>query len=119
MAASLKGDTMKWVMAVIIPLLLSCSNSTSIPDNVLILTGTIEVLAPGTKSETVVLEAYEGDRYALVGDVAKELVKEAGVTVTVTAVPTDKGWSVRPDYQKLLVIEYLIIEQEYHETDYY
>lgn len=110
---------MRWIMLMTILALLSCGNSTSIPDDVLILTGTIEVLCPGTKSETVVLEDYDGDRYALVGDVARELVKEAGVTITITAVPTDKGWSVKPEYPKLLVLEYLILEQEYPDREYY
>ncbi len=109
---------MRWIILSIILVVLSCGNSTSIPDDTLVLTGIIEVLFPGTKSETIVLES-DIDRYALIGDLARELLKETGVTVTVTAVPTDKGWSVKPEYLKLLVLEYAIIEQEYRDAEYY
>jgi len=71
-------------------------------------TGIVQVLAQGTRSETVVLEeTLTGDRYSLVGDVARELVPLAGSTVIVTAVPTGEGWTIRPEYPRLLVLDYI------------
>ena len=91
-------------------LLISCGTTETMPDaDHLIYTGTVQVLAQGTRSETVILEDLEtGEFYALVGETARELVRLAGSTVTVTTIITDEGWSVRPEFVKLKVLEYVI-----------
>jgi hypothetical protein len=74
------------------------------------LTGVTQVLAAGTRSETVVLEVIDtGEYYALVGDLARELIPVYGTEVSVTGVLTDEGWSVREDLQKIMVIDYTIL----------
>jgi hypothetical protein len=74
---------------------------------ILEITGIVQVLEQGTRSETVILEeTLTGDRYSLVGDAARELTRMYGMIVTVTAIPTDEGWTVRPEYTKLLVLDW-------------
>lgn len=76
-------------------------------------TGTIEVIAPGSRSETVLLEDIDtGEKYALVGDIARELAQQYGMTVIITAIPTEEGWSIRPELQKLNVFEYVLMIPE-------
>ncbi len=82
-------------------------------DNYLQYTGSIEVIAPGSRSETILLEDIDtGEKYALVGDIARELSQQYGMTVIVTAIPTDEGWSIRSELQKLRVIEYVLMIPE-------
>jgi hypothetical protein len=72
------------------------------------ITGIVQILEQGTRSETVILEeTLTGDRYSLVGDEARELTRMYGMIVTVTAVPTDEGWTVRPEYPKLLILDWI------------
>jgi len=76
-------------------------------------TGSIEVIALGSRSETVLLEDIDtGEKFALVGDIARELSQQYGMTAIITAIPTEEGWSVRPELQKLRVIEYILIVPE-------
>jgi len=101
---------MKYFFAVIIILTAACGTTQSITDEYLHFTGSIQVLAVGTRSETVVFEDVEtGERYALVGELAQELVPQYGLPVAITAVPTEVGWSVDPDLKKLNLIEYVIL----------
>lgn len=101
---------MKYLPAALIALMISCGPSQSIPENYLQLTGTTQVMAVGTRSETVVFEDFQtGERYALVGDLASELVPLYGLPVTVTVVPTEEGWSMDPDLQKLELLEYTVL----------
>ncbi|OPL17589.1 MAG: hypothetical protein AVO35_09160 [Candidatus Aegiribacteria sp. MLS_C] len=82
------------------------------------MTGTTQVLAAGTRSETVVFEDIDtGERFALVGELARELVPRYGVPVSVTVVPTEEGWSVDPELQKMKLIEYAILttDEDYYE----
>ena len=70
-------------------------------------TGIVQVLEQGSRSETVILEeTLTGDRYSLVGDGSRELTRMYGMIITVTAIPTDEGWTVRPEYPKLLVLDW-------------
>jgi hypothetical protein len=97
-------------------ILSGCGTGTSQrEEQTVVLTGVTQVLQAGTRSETVVLEVTEsGEFYALVGDLARELVAGYGTEVAVTGVPTEEGWSVREDLQKILVIDYSILgEPEY------
>lgn len=104
---------MKYIFTVILLLLLACGSTESTPDRYVQYTGIIEVVAPGTRSETVLLEDFNsGERFALVGDIARELAQQYGMSVTVTAIPTEEGWSIRPELQKLKVIEYALITPE-------
>lgn len=101
---------MKYLPAALIAIMVACGPSRSIPENSLQLTGTTQVMAVGTRSETVVFEDYRtGERYALVGDLASELVPLYGLPVAVTAVPTEQGYSMDPDLQKLELIEYTVL----------
>ena len=70
-------------------------------------TGIVQVLEQGTRSETVILEdTSTGDRYSLVGDGSRELTRMYGMIVTVTAIATEEGWTIRPEYPKLLVLDW-------------
>lgn len=101
---------MKYLPAAFIAIMVSCGPSRSIPENYLQLTGTTQVMAVGTRSETVVFEDFQtGERYALVGDLAGELVPLYGLPVSVIAVPTEKGYSMDPDLQKLELLEYTVL----------
>jgi len=99
-----------WLAAGII--LLAACGTTTVPEQefegVLEYTGIVQVLAQGTRSETVVLEENDtGQWYSLVGDMARELVRKAGMTITVTALPTEEGWTIRPEFPRLEVVEYV------------
>ena len=90
----------------------STENSTG-SDGYVQYTGAIEVIAPGSRSETVILEDIDtGEKFALVGDIARELSQQYGMTVIITAIPTEEGWSIRPELQKLKIIEYVLIIPE-------
>lgn len=93
-------------------LLLSASCSTSRTgaaapgDGATTLAGTVEVLAPGSGSETVILQVdATGEVIALVGEEASILRGMPGVPVTVTGFFTDEGWSIDPDIRKLRVTD--------------
>ncbi len=89
----------------------SCSTEEVPPDCCVQMTGLVEVLSSGTPSETVILEETEsGERYALVGEMAVELADRYGEPVTVTGYETDQGFSVEPDLQRFLVVEYAFEE---------
>lgn len=93
-------------------LLLSASCSTSSTGAALpggaatTLAGTVEVLASGTMSETVILQVDStGEVVALVGEEASFLREMPGVPVTVTGFFTDEGWSVDPGIRKFHVTD--------------
>ncbi len=104
---------MKYLLTIIIVLIAACGTTQRIQDEYLHYTGSTQVMAVGTRSETVVFEDYEtGERFALVGDLARELVPQYGLTIIVTVIPTEAGWSMDPDLQKLKLIEYVLIGSE-------
>lgn len=79
-------------------------------DDLVRVTGLIEVLLAGTRSETVILEDAEtGDVYALVGEVAYELTGSYGCEAAITGKPTEEGWSVRDELPRLWVVEYTVL----------
>lgn len=94
--------------AAVVAVMAGCG-SPAIRDSALVtLSGRLDVLAAGTRSETVVIETPDGVVYALVGDLACELRDSWGMTAWVTGSPTDEGWSIRPDLQKIRVEEYTL-----------
>jgi hypothetical protein len=97
--------------AVTLLVLAGCGTESSSPGHeTIVLTGVTQVLFAGTRSETVVLaETATGDYYALVGDLARELVQVYGSEVAVTGVFTEEGWSVREELQKVLVLDYSVL----------
>ncbi len=104
---------MKYCLAIIIVLVVACGTTQQIRNDYLQYTGSTQVMAVGTRSETVVFEDFEsGERFALVGDLARELVPQYGLPVVITVIPTEEGWSMDPDLQKLELIEYVMIGSE-------
>ena len=90
----------------------SCSTSSTSGDagaplnGAVTLSGTVEVLAPGSRSETIILQVdATGEVVALVGEGASVLRGMPGVTVTVTGRFTTAGWSVDPGIRKLEVTD--------------
>lgn len=101
-------------LCLLLPLMLlisgCCTETRRLGDDQITLIGVIQVLFAGTMSETVILEVTAtGEFYALVGDVARELVSVSGTEVTVTGRPTEEGWSVREELQKISVVMYTIL----------
>jgi hypothetical protein len=94
--------------AAVVALLAGCGSPAVRATGLSTLSGRIDVLAAGTRSETVVIETPEGEVYALVGDLACELRDSWGMTAWVTGSPTDEGWSIRADLQKIRVEEYTL-----------
>ena len=73
-------------------------------------TGVTQVLSAGTRSETVGLEVTAtGEYFALVGDVARELIAIYGSEVAVTGEFTSEGWSIREELPMILVIDYTVL----------
>lgn len=70
--------------------------------------GGMEVLFPGSKSETVILtDSSTGIRYALVGQPAGRLVEEGAAGAHVLGELTREGWAVREDLPKVMVMHVL------------
>ena len=104
---------MKYYFSIIIVLIVACGTTQRIQNDYLQYTGSTQVMAVGTRSETVVFEDFEtGERFALVGDLARELVPQYGLPVVITVILTEEGWSMDPDLRKLELIEYVMIESE-------
>lgn len=104
---------MKYCLTIFIVLIAACGTTQQIQNDYLQYIGSTQVMAVGTRSETVVFEDFEtGERFALVGDLARELVPQYGLPVVITVIPTEEGWSIDPDLQKLELIEYVMIGSE-------
>ena len=81
-------------------------------DNIRV-TGIVDVLHAGTRSETVILaDEASGEVFALVGERAFDIVPEYGQMTAVIGKLTEEGYSVREDLQKIHVIDYSIISVE-------
>lgn len=96
------------IAAVLLLITVSCGASTaSAGDDTVRLTGIVQVLYAGTRSETVILtEDATGEVFALVGELAYDLVPEYGLTTTVLGRFTTEGYSVREDLRKVHVLDY-------------
>jgi len=76
-------------------------------------TGITEVLHAGTRSETVIItDDSTGEVFALVGELALDIVLEYGQQTSVTGRITQEGFSVREDLRKLNVTDYSIVGVE-------
>ena len=98
----------------ILPLVLllsGCGTGSGVPgEEPVTMIGVTQVLFAGTMSETVVLEVtVTGEYYALVGDMARELIPIYGSEVAITGMFTEEGWSAREELQKILVIDYSVL----------
>ncbi|GEM_PF-557666 len=77
------------------------------------ITGIVEVLAAGTRSESVIItDEASGEVFALVGEKAFDIVPEYGQLTAVRGRLTEEGYCVRMDLQKVYVIDYSIISVE-------
>lgn len=88
------------------------SDSTQPPDT-LAVTGVVEVLHPGTRSETyIITDSDSGETFALVGDIVYEIVPEVSRQTAVIGRLTEEGYSVREDLRKLYVIDFSATQEE-------
>lgn len=75
-------------------------------DGLVSLSGTLEVLLPGTRSETLVLtDGSTRGTYALVGDLARRLVLRGAREASVRGRLSREGWSVREELPRILLVE--------------
>lgn len=87
------------------------TSTTSGSEDTVRITGIVEVLHAGTRSETVILtENSTGKVYALVGDLAYDLVPDYGMNTSVLGRITEEGYSVREDLEKVFVIDYSFVD---------
>lgn len=76
--------------------------------------GIVQVLHAGTRSETVILtDDASGEVFALVGELAFDLVPQYGMTTAVNGRLTDEGYSVREDLRKICVTDYSITDGDF------
>lgn len=76
-------------------------------------TGIVDVLHAGTRSETVIItDEASGEVFALVGEKAYDIVPEYGQLTAVIGKLTEEGYSVREDLRKICVVDYSIISVE-------
>lgn len=89
------------------------TTSSEEPDDIVRLTGIVDVLHAGTRSETVIItDDASGEVFALMGEKAFDIVPEYGQLTAVIGRLTDEGYSVREELQKIYVIDYSIIDVE-------
>lgn len=75
-------------------------------------TGIVEVLHAGTRSETVIItDAVSGEVFALVGEIAFDIIPEISRQTAVIGRLTEEGYSVREDLRKLYVIDFSAIQE--------
>lgn len=76
------------------------------PQGLVTLDGRLEVLFPGTRSETLLLtDEPTGGVYALVGDLAGRLIAGGASRASVLGVLSHEGWSVREELPRIMVTE--------------
>jgi len=95
---------------------LSCGTSSSYTGDTgesIRVTGITQVLYAGTRSETVILtDDVTGEVFALVGDMASEIIPDYGLVTIVTGRLTLEGYSVREDLRMIGVTDYSFIGPE-------
>ena len=107
-----------WISGTVLFLVLGlagCGNTVVVEDpaDSIRVTGIVDVLHAGTRSETVILtDEATGEVFALVGDRAFDIVPEYGQMTAVLGRLTEEGYSVREDLRKVHVIDYSIIGVE-------
>jgi len=89
---------------------ISCATETSSeaePGETVRVVGIVQVLHAGTRSETVILtEDSTGEVFALMGELAYDLIPVYGMTTSVLGRFTEEGYSVREDLRKIHVLDY-------------
>ncbi|MCK5784938.1 MAG: hypothetical protein KAH54_00110 [Candidatus Sabulitectum sp.] len=89
------------------------SDSFEEPADTVRVTGIVDVLHAGTRSETVIItNDASGEVFALVGEKAFDIVPEYGQLTAVLGRLTEEGYSVREELRKIYVIDYSIIGPE-------
>ncbi len=92
------------------------NNSAEEHDDLLGVTGIVEVLHVGTRSESVIITDDEsGEVFALVGEQAFDIVPEISRQTAVIGRLTDEGYSVREDLRKLYVIDFSALQEDDYE----
>ena len=88
------------------------SSSSSTPDTIGV-TGIVEILHPGTRSETfIITDSNSGETFALVGDMVYEIVPEVSRQTAVIGKITEEGYSVREGLRKLYVLDFSEIQED-------
>ena len=87
------------------------SSSGSTPDTIGV-TGIVEILYPGTRSETfIITDSNSGETFALVGELVFEIVPEVSRQTAIVGRITEEGYSVREDLRKLYVLDFSEIQE--------
>lgn len=91
-------------------LAVSCGTQTSVvseQEGTVRVVGIVEVLHAGTRSETVIItDDSTGEVFALVGELAYDIIPDYGMTTSVLGRYTEEGYSVREDLRKIYVSDY-------------
>ena len=91
-----------------------CGSSSSADehDDLIGVTGIVEVLHVGTRSESVIITDEEsGEVFALVGELAFDIVPEISRQTAVIGRLTEEGYSVREDLRKIHVMDFSAIQE--------
>jgi len=100
------------VLAVSVYLGCATSSSSDSTVNTINVTGIVEVLHPGTRSETyIITDSNSGETFALVGDLVYEIVPEVSRQTAVIGKITEEGYSVREELRKLFVLDFSAIQE--------
>jgi len=104
------------VPALLLLSLLSCGTATveqNTEGNIVRVQGIVDVLHAGTRSETVILtDDATGEVFALVGELAFDIIPDYGMITSVLGKFTDEGYSVREDLRKIYVSDYSFLGLE-------
>lgn len=96
--------------------LMSCGTASSseyTTGEMIRVSGIVQVLYAGTRSETVILtDDVTGEVFALVGDLAYDIIPDYGLITIVTGRLTDDGYSVREDLRKIYITDYSFVGPE-------
>jgi len=89
------------------------SSSSSSTSGTIGVTGIVEILHPGTRSETfIITDSNSGETFALVGELVFDIVPEISRQTAVIGRITEEGYSVREDLRKLHVIDFSAIQED-------
>lgn len=95
--------------------LFACGTTTAEQDtgDLIRVEGIVDVLHAGTRSETVILtDDATGEVFALVGELAFDIIPDYGMTTSVLGRLTEEGYSVRENLRKICVTDYSFVGPE-------
>ena len=104
-----------FLLALLISVFSGCgsSNSSDSTADTIGVTGIVEILHPGTRSETfIITDSNSGETFALVGDMVCEIMPEVSRQTAVIGRITEEGYSVREDLRKLYVLDFSEIQED-------